>query len=110
MAGTFPASIDVLTLSKELDAGKTYKILDVRQGWEIGVCAFEGSINVPLMNIPGHVAELPRDEALVVVCHHGMRSQQAVNWLRAQGFDNAINLQGGINAWAQNVDTDMATY
>ena len=110
MAGSFPVNIDVLDLRQNMDAGEAYKFLDVRQPWEVGVCSFDGSINVPLMNLPGHVDKLPKDEAVVVVCHHGVRSQQAVAWLRAQGFTNMINLQGGINAWAQRVDQTMATY
>jgi rhodanese-related sulfurtransferase len=53
---------------------------------------------------------LPQDKPLVVVCHHGMRSMQAVMWLRSQGFQNAVNLRGGIDAWARQIEPRMATY
>ena len=44
------------------------------------------------------------------MCHIGGRSSQVVNWLIQNGYNNALNLEGGISAWAQIIDTDMAQY
>ena len=90
--------------------GAPLAILDVRETWETAICAIEGSTLIPLSTLPANLDRLPQEIPLVVVCHHGMRSMQAVMWLRQQGFDNAINLQGGVAAWAQDVDPAMATY
>ena len=53
---------------------------------------------------------LPTDQLLVVICHHGARSQMVVDFLRSAGFDNAINLDGGIDAWACDIDQSMPRY
>jgi rhodanese-related sulfurtransferase len=82
----------------------------VREPWEWAICALEGSILVPLGRLPAHVDELPRDRPLVVICHHGIRSAHAVTWLRAQGFDKAVNLTGGIDAWSRRINPTMRRY
>ena len=46
----------------------------------------------------------------VVICHHGARSQMVVDFLRNAGFDNAVNLDGGIDAWACEIDQSMRRY
>ncbi|TCS61343.1 rhodanese-like domain-containing protein [Varunaivibrio sulfuroxidans] len=110
MAGSFPVDIDVHTFHDMREKGENLWILDVRQPWETDICAFEDGIRLPLASLPEGVDRIPRDRAVVVVCHHGIRSKHAVSWLRANGFDNAINLSGGIDAWARQMDPTMATY
>ena len=61
-------------------------------------------------SVPGHLAELPRQHPLVVMCHHGGRSDQVAQYLRGNGFTNVHNLAGGIDAWALLMDPDMARY
>jgi rhodanese-related sulfurtransferase len=63
-----------------------------------------------MAEIPACTDDLPTKEPLVVVCHHGARSQMVVDFLRDAGFDNAINLDGGIDAWACEVDQSMRRY
>ncbi len=96
----------------DLIAGRenSVEVLDVRELWEREICALEGSRHIPMSEIPARVDELPRDRALVVYCHHGMRSLQVTMWLREQGLDNVVNLGGGIDAWARDVDPAMPTY
>jgi rhodanese-related sulfurtransferase len=105
-----PLQIDCSALDKIRQSEQAVTVLDVREPWEYAICAIPGSINVPLSTLPQNLNRLPADGPLVVLCHHGMRSMQAVAWLRQNGFENAINLQGGIDAWARQVDTSMATY
>jgi rhodanese-related sulfurtransferase len=85
-------------------------IVDVREPWEIQKCAIEGSQAMPLRELPARVADLPDDRDLVLVCHHGSRSEQAAAWLARQGFDRVHNLEGGIDAWARTVDPAMPRY
>jgi rhodanese-related sulfurtransferase len=91
-------------------AGPRPVLVDVREPWEYERCHLEGSINVPLGEVPARVAELPHDAELVMICHHGMRSEHAGEYLRHSGFERVINLDGGIDAWAALVDQQMARY
>ena len=56
-----------------------------------------------------HIAEAG-EGPLVVLCHHGQRSGHVTAWLRRLGYDNAVNLEGGIDAWARVIDPAMPTY
>jgi rhodanese-related sulfurtransferase len=56
------------------------------------------------------MAELDPNHRLVVYCHHGIRAAQAVAFLRGRGFPRAMNLTGGIEAWAREVDPALARY
>jgi len=92
------------------DGDEPLLLLDVREPWEFGVCRIEGSRSLPMRQIPAALGELDRDRELVVICHHGIRSQQVALYLDHQGFRNVINLQGGVAAWARDVDPAMPTY
>lgn len=90
--------------------GRPVAILDVREPWEVEICALTGGVNVPLSELPARLAATPAGDPLVVVCHHGVRSAHAAAWLRAGGRANARNLAGGLDAWARRIDPSMATY
>lgn len=85
-------------------------VVDVREPWEFERCRIDGSLLVPLAQLPARRAELPNDKELVLVCHHGGRSQQAAMWLAQNGFPNVHNLRGGVEAWALEVDPAMPRY
>lgn len=102
--------IDVETLSQLRDGQEALAILDVREPWETAICAIEGSIRIPLGGLADRLGELPRDRLLVVMCHHGGRSAAATALLRRQGFERAVNLAGGIDAWARRIDPGMGVY
>ena len=85
-------------------------VLDIREGWEVNLCKIEGSRHVPMQTIPARMDSLPKDEPIVVVCHHGIRSMRVSAYLDHHGFKSVYNLQGGIQAWATDVDRDMARY
>jgi rhodanese-related sulfurtransferase len=85
-------------------------LVDVREPWEFERCRIEGSLSVPLQELPARLAELPPGCDLVLVCHHGTRSQHAAMWLERNGYARLANLRGGVAAWADEVDPAMPRY
>lgn len=85
-------------------------LLDVREPWEFRICHIAGSQLIPMGRIPASLKALDPARETVVVCHHGIRSRQVAMYLAHQGFDSVINLAGGVDAWARDVDRQMATY
>ena len=85
-------------------------ILDVREPWETALCTLEGSVAIPLGDLPGRLQELDPARPTVVLCHHGVRSLSACAFLARAGFARVMNLQGGIDAWARSVDPSMPVY
>ena len=101
----------VRDLKTRLDQpGEKPLILDVRENWETKLCALPGSTLIPMGQIPGRVAELAPEREIVVVCHHGVRSMHAAYFLANQGFKKLYNLQGGVDAWAREIDPAMHKY
>ena len=105
-----PDAISVHELADMRSSGKALTVLDVREARELDVCRLEGALHIPMAQISARTDELPTDQLLVVLCHHGARSQMIVDFLRSAGFDNAVNLDGGIDAWACDVDPSMPRY
>jgi rhodanese-related sulfurtransferase len=103
-------SITVTEFHRWHQEQRPFAILDVREPWELEICSFPDAITIPLRHLPARVQELSAETPLVVVCHHGMRSQQAVEWLRENGVSVAVNLSGGIDAWARIIDRSMGVY
>ena len=91
-------------------AGKAHTVLDVREARELDICRLEGALHVPMAEVPARTDDLPTKQQLVVICHHGARSQMVVDFLRDAGFDNAVNLEGGIEAWACEIDQSIRRY
>ena len=85
-------------------------ILDVREKWEYDICHIEGSILIPMGKITERIGELNKEDLTIVVCHHGIRSRMVGKYLVGLGFNNIINLTGGVDLWAKDVDTDMKKY
>ena len=86
------------------------RLLDVREPWEYALARIEGSQLLPMQTVPDQIDQIDKTHPTVVICHHGMRSLQVVAFLERQGFENLHNLQGGIDAWARQVDTRVAVY
>jgi rhodanese-related sulfurtransferase len=91
--------IDLNALSTKLAAERKPLLLDVRQPEEVlaeGI--IEGSLHIPMNELPARVAELPRDREIVAICKRGQRSYNVAAWLKQQGYD-ALSLAGGLDAW-----------
>jgi rhodanese-related sulfurtransferase len=92
-------------------ASESFTLLDVREPWEYQTAQIEGSMHIPIGDIPSRAhQELDPDEHIVVVCHHGVRSLTVTNWLRQQGFDKAQSMRGGIDAWSRQIDPKVPLY
>jgi len=105
-----PGRLDVEELADWRRQGVAMQIIDVREPWEVDICALADAVKVPLASLPGRLDAIATDLPLVLVCHHGARSQSAVNFLLSRGYGAALNLSGGIDAWARRVELGMAVY
>ena len=85
-------------------------LLDVRQPWEYDICKLDNSVLIPMSTIPANLDKLDKDRETVVICHHGVRSRRVAYFLEQAGFNKVINLRGGVDGWARDVDKAMATY
>jgi len=85
-------------------------VIDVREPWEYAICQIGGSLSIPLASLPERAGQLAPDALTVLVCHHGMRSLAAVDYLRGLGFTRVLNLTGGIQRWSEDVDPAMPQY
>ena len=91
------------------EKGETGVLLDVREPWEYQQVHVEGSLHIPMSEIPDRLEELNSGRTYVVMCHHGGRSQQVAQYLGSQGYAVA-NLAGGIDAWAAALDPRLPRY
>jgi adenylyltransferase/sulfurtransferase len=86
-----------------------FTLLDVREPWELEVVALQGAVSVPLGELEARLGELDATRPVVVYCHHGIRSASARLLLADQGF-TASHLEGGIDAWARDLEPGMVRY
>ena len=85
-------------------------VLDVREPWEYRIVHLDNSINIPVSEVVSRMSELDAEREVVVVCHHGIRSRMVAGLLERNNFSPVINLRGGIDAWARELDPGMPTY
>jgi adenylyltransferase/sulfurtransferase len=97
-------------LGERLARGEAVQLIDVREPNEHVIARIEGARLIPLRSLPQRSADLDRETEMIVFCHHGMRSAQAVEFLRGRGFERARNLTGGIDRWSVDVDPAIPRY
>ena len=101
------------TLLKEwMDQNKPIQIIDVREPWEFEKTHLPKSCLVPLSNFDQQdfSRQFSKDDWIVVVCHHGVRSLRTTRSLHEMGFQNVYSLQGGLDQWSREVDPSFPTY
>ena len=103
-------TISVRDLKRKIDAREPFRLLDVREIFEHEIARIDGAKLIPLREIGGRAEELPREEQIIVHCHSGKRSAQAVRLLRERGFRNVYNLERGIDAWSSEIDPAVPRY
>lgn len=94
----------------QIERSKGTLILDVRQPEECAIAHIEGSVNIPLSDLPARVGELASNKSVAVLCHHGVRSAMALRFLEQQGFREVSHLGGGIDAWSLTIDPGVPRY
>lgn len=97
-------------LRERLDGDEPPVLLDVREDEEWALARIEVARHVPMGSIPARLAELDPAAATVVMCHHGGRSLRVAMFLQQHGFQQVLNLQGGIDGWSREVDTGLPRY
>src|SRR5438132_3286141 len=107
--GTVPA-ISVQELKRTMNASEAFELIDVREPFEFEIARIDGAKLIPLGEIAGRADELQREQPVVVHCHSGRRSAQAVRLLQQRGFTNVYNLEGGIDAWSDFIDPSVPKY
>jgi len=99
-------------LKRRLDNGDVLQIVDVREPheWEISNLEDLGAFLVPQNEILEHMGELDMTRDIVVMCRSGARSASVIRELQKHGFQRLLNLEGGINEWAREVDGSLPVY
>ena len=89
-------------------------VLDVREPAELqAACITQNGfelVAIPMGTVPQRLAELDASRPVACLCHHGARSQRVAAFLASNGFTQVVNVAGGIDAWAQELDTAVARY
>ena len=109
---TIGSTITPRELRELLDSGKKLALIDVREPVEWDIVHIDGAQLIPqsLINSGEGLAKLPQDRMSVLYCKTGVRSAEALAAVKKAGFSDAVHLQGGIVAWAQQMQPDMVMY
>jgi rhodanese-related sulfurtransferase len=105
---TTPADV-----KRRLEAGEKIALIDVREPFEFQQARIEGAELIPMGSVPASLQQLEAkadEAALVIVCHHGVRSMQVAHWLRQQGIEDCQSMAGGIDRWSLDVDASVPRY
>jgi molybdopterin/thiamine biosynthesis adenylyltransferase/rhodanese-related sulfurtransferase len=97
-------------LKRRMDAGEPFELIDVREPFEYEIARIDGARLIPLGEISERLDEVSSEQAIVVHCHSGTRSAQATRLLQQRGFTNVYNLEGGIDAWSDQIDPSVPKY
>ena len=85
-------------------------LIDVREPWEFEICHLADSINIPMAQIPHYLETISEAQECVMICHHGVRSLHVIRYLQQYKMGHLINLEGGVDTWAREVDLNMPLY
>ncbi len=100
----------VTELKQMLDNKEDFQLVDVREENEFEVCNL-GGLLIPMNTVPDNVGKIVKDKPVVVHCRSGKRSANVIGYLETNhGYTNLYNLEGGILAWADEIDPDMPKY
>lgn len=105
--------ITPVEVKRQQDAGEPLHLIDVREPVEFGITKINGAELIPMGTVPAslqRIESLADEGTVVVLCHHGVRSLQVVNWLRQQGVERCQSMAGGIDRWSAEVDPSVPRY
>jgi adenylyltransferase/sulfurtransferase len=104
------STITASELAAMQNDGKDFLLVDVREPAEFEIVSIPGATLIPKGDIPAHLSELPQDKPIVLYCKTGVRSAEALATLKGAGFASATHVQGGVTAWANQVDKSLPVY
>ena len=103
-------SITVQELKQLMDSNEEFQLIDVRETYENEICSLNGLL-IPMNEIPGRVEELVKEKKVIVHCRSGKRSANVIDFLEQNyQLTNLYNLEGGILAWIDEIDSSMESY
>jgi rhodanese-related sulfurtransferase len=106
-----PLELNPSEVKELIDRKQAVRLIDVREPEEYALARIEGSELIPMGTVPANLQKLEdSDGALIVICHHGVRSLQVAAWLRGHGVENAQSMSGGIDAWSRFIDPAVGRY
>jgi adenylyltransferase/sulfurtransferase len=103
-------AITVKDLKAKLDRGDAFRLIDVREPFEWDICRIPGATLIPLGQLPARLSELDSADEIVLQCKSGARSARALRLLQEAGFGKVWNVEGGIAAWAEEIDPAVPKY
>jgi len=100
----------VTELKEMIDNGVDFQLIDVREPHEFDICNLKGEL-IPMNEIPENIDKIAKDKAVIIHCRSGARSGRIIQYLEQEyGYTNLFNLEGGILAWAHEIDPGMPKY
>lgn len=105
-----PLEVSVEEAARLLASAQPPVLIDVREPSEHATCCIACAKLIPMASVPERLKEIPQDVPVLIHCHHGGRSLRVTQFLRAKGYTQVSNVQGGIDAWSQKVDPKVRRY
>ena len=99
-----------LELHQALQENPDLILVDVREDNEYAYAHIQNSLHIPLRQLPERQSQLNSAQPIAIICHHGMRSMLAWQFLQHQGYSQLFNIQGGIDAWSLACDSSVPRY
>jgi rhodanese-related sulfurtransferase len=103
-------NIQPIEVKGKKEAGDSFVLLDVREGWEYQSAHIPDSVLITLGELSRRLSELEKDDEIITMCHHGTRSASAQAFLIQSGFTNVRNMTGGIDAYSMTADPTIPRY
>lgn len=108
-----PVEITPPDLHRRLQSGEKLALIDVREHSEFQLARIPGAELIPMRTVPAELSRLDalaEETPLIVLCHHGIRSLNVVQWLREHGVPSCQSLAGGIDRWSLQIDPSIPRY
>ncbi|MCG8698336.1 MAG: hypothetical protein MI922_09815 [Bacteroidales bacterium] len=110
MISTVIREISVLELKEMFDSSADFELIDVREKWEKNIADIGGKL-IPVNEVHLKYHEIPKDKMTIIYCRSGKRSANAVKFLMENyGYQNLLNLKGGILAWSDYINKSLPKY
>ncbi len=104
------AIISATELKARLDSGEVIDVIDVREDWELKIMQLPFARQIRMIEVLTRLDDISRERPTILICRTGSRSGRTIEMLMTRGYTNLLNLDGGILAWAHEVDPTMPQF